>query len=147
MEHSTNTSSTSTEYSTNTCSTSRNVWKDAEVKCLLEIFQEENVLALFDGKRYKNAEIYKLVEQKMIERGYKSKSADQIKNKWKALKSQYSNCVKNNARSGMDRNECEYFGLLEEILGSRPSSALEGIDTDVIVEEINKNQLTLTIDR
>lgn len=115
----------------------RNIWTNREIVCMLEIFREEKILDLFDGKRYKNTEIYKLVEKKMVEKGFLNKSADQIKNKWKALKTQYNNCVKNNSRSGMDRSECEYFTLLEDILGIRPSSSLEGIDSDIIEVEEN----------
>ncbi|KAL1502744.1 hypothetical protein ABEB36_007846 [Hypothenemus hampei] len=64
----------------------------------------------------------------MEKKGFKAKSPEAIKNKWKALKIAYYKCKKNNNKSGVDRTECEFFNILDEILGTRPSAILEGID-------------------
>lgn len=123
--------------------TTRNIWLEWEVLNLLEIIREEKIHQLFDGKRYKNAEIYKLVESKMKEKGVINKNAEQIKNKWKALKTSYTSCKKSNSVSGAQRNECDYYEILDDILGTRPSSVLEGLDIEVELDPtISESELS-----
>lgn len=98
-------------------STSRNFWTEKEVLAMLNIFVEKNINSLFDGRRFKNNEIYKMVYGELCKLGHSNKSIDQIKNKWKALKSAYYACIKSNNKSGEIRRESEYFQLLDEILG------------------------------
>ncbi|PSN54095.1 hypothetical protein C0J52_03093 [Blattella germanica] len=107
----------------------RNDWSDIEVTALLDVIRERNVHILFDGKRYKNNEIYRLIEEEMKMRGHTTKSAEQIKNKWKSLKSLYATCKKQHVKSGAGRRECVYYDQLDEILGSRPSTSVEGLDS------------------
>jgi hypothetical protein len=72
----------------------RNVWRENECLVLVEVFRQNNINKLFDGKKYKNAEIYKLVHSEMAKKGITNKSPEQIKNKWKALKVAYYKCKK-----------------------------------------------------
>nr|CAI5853182.1 unnamed protein product [Callosobruchus analis] len=99
---------------------------------LLQRCSEIEINKLFDGKRYKNTEIFNKIHTELLKRGITTKTPDQIKNKWKALKAAYTSCIEQNQLSGETRNECEYFSLLDEILGSRPTSQLTGIDSAVI---------------
>lgn len=107
----------------------RNLWTNEEILTLLEIIREKKINNLFDGKRYKNVEIYRLIEEEMEKRGYSTKNGEQIKNKWKSLKTAYNTCKKENTKSGAARKECDYFDILDEILGTRPSSSVQGLDT------------------
>ena len=108
------------------------MWNDSEVTCLLEICRDKQIIKMFDGKRYKNTEIYKLVFEEMVKKGHTGKTKEQVQAKWKALKHAYVVCKRDNTVSGVDRKECQYFELLDEILGSRPSSnTTEGVDSGV----------------
>lgn len=108
---------------------SRNFWTDEEVQAMLEIFIEKKITELFDGKKCRNTEIFKLIHSEMVKKNILTKNIDQIKNKWKALKTLYYKTIKSNKKSGESRSECQYFYLLDEILGSRPASQMSGIDS------------------
>jgi hypothetical protein len=103
----------------------RNIWREHECRCMLDVFREHNINKLFDGKKYRNAEIYKLVHSEMIKKGVTNKSPEQTK--WKSMKVAYYKCKKSNNTSGTERTECDFFDSLDEILGTRPSANLEGV--------------------
>jgi hypothetical protein len=105
------------------------------VQLLLDIFKEQNIIKLFDGKKYKNQDVYKKIHQEMAKNGVASKTVEQIKNKWKSLKTAYNNAKKNNKCSGSERMICDFFQDLDEILGSRPASSLAGIDSQEFSQE------------
>ncbi|PSN29096.1 hypothetical protein C0J52_28393 [Blattella germanica] len=70
-------------------------------------------------------------------RGHTTKSAEQIKNKWKSLKSLYATCKKQHAKSGARRRKCDYYDQLNETLGSREGldSFNEAIPEAIMLEE------------
>jgi hypothetical protein len=74
---------------------------------------------MLDGKRHGNAHIFKLVEDELKKRGF-TKSAEQIRVKWKHLKSVYYQVKRQNLVSGASRNESPHWDLLEELLSERP---------------------------
>jgi hypothetical protein len=82
----------------------RNVWRENECLVLVEVFRQNNINKLFGGKKYKNAEIYKLVHSEMAKKGITNKSPEQIKNKWKALKVAYYKCKKKTQVARIARN-------------------------------------------
>ncbi|KAL1489059.1 hypothetical protein ABEB36_014004 [Hypothenemus hampei] len=104
----------------------RNIWRENEVTTMLQIFNEKNITNLFDGK--KNAK----------KKGITSKTPETIKNKWKALKTAYYKCKKYNNNSGADRTECEFYNILDEILGTRPA-VLEGMHAPVDLQKKQGN--------
>ena len=67
----------------------RPFWTDAETLDLLEIFMEKNIMKLFDGKRYRNNEIYKMISTELLKRGYVDRDEKQIEYRWKNLKKSY----------------------------------------------------------
>jgi hypothetical protein len=105
------------------------------VQLLLDIFKEQNIIKLFDGKKYKNQDVYKKIHQEMAKNGVARKTVEQIKNKWKSFKTAYNNAKKNNKCSGSERIICDFFEDLDEILGSRPASSLAGIDSQEFSQE------------
>ncbi|GLV33320.1 hypothetical protein CBL_11759 [Carabus blaptoides fortunei] len=105
---------------------------------------------LMDGKKHKHIEIFKSLENDMKERGF-IKTASQMKIKLKHLKEMYFKCKRNNSRSGSKRETFQYYDLMDELLGSRPSSAVVensdiGIDSSLVetymFEEANIIQLS-----
>lgn len=122
----------------------RNVWRQHECEVMLEVFREHNINKLFDGKKYKNAEIYKLVHAEMVKKGVTNKTPEQIQTKWKSLKVAYYKCKKLNNTSGKERTVCDFFDSLDEILGSRPSANLDGVDAVDIPP--GESQVTVEID-
>ncbi|KAL5246427.1 hypothetical protein ACI65C_013835 [Semiaphis heraclei] len=98
-----------------------NSWSDKEVKDLLVIFKEKNIMSALDGKRYRNGEILGAVQIEMTALGY-NKTVEQIRAKWKALKHLYKDKEYCNRKSGNDRKDGgEWDEELDELLKSRPS--------------------------
>ncbi|KAF0759458.1 Uncharacterized protein FWK35_00006108 [Aphis craccivora] len=93
-------------------------WSDKEVKDLLAIFKEKNIMCALDGKRYRNGEILGAVQIEMTALEYK-KTVEQIRAKWKALKHLYKDKEYCNKKSGNDRNDGgEWDEELDELLKS-----------------------------
>jgi hypothetical protein len=59
----------------------RNFGQPFEVQLHLDIFKEQNIIKLFDGKKYKKQDVYKKIHQEMAKNGVASKTVEQIKNK------------------------------------------------------------------
>lgn len=107
----------------------RNIWTDPEVQCMLDIMRDKKVLSLLDGKKYKNKNIYIMIEKEMNNFGFKNKSAEQIILKWRKLKAEYIKTVNKNKISGTGRSTCPFYDELNEILAIRPSASFVGVDT------------------
>lgn len=56
----------------------------------------------------------------MLKHGMPNKTSTQIQNKWKSLKSKYTNTIKKNQTSGEVIAECEFLDKLHQILATRP---------------------------
>lgn len=106
----------------------RNIWKDSEVKVMLEIIKEKHILQLMDGKTRRNKTIFIEIEKEMRNKGF-DRNADQIRSNFKFLKSEYNSVKRNNNKSGAERKTCLFFEILEELLSSRPAVKFSGVDT------------------
>lgn len=95
----------------------RNLWRRNEIKCLLDIFKEKDILNLIDKKVLSVKDIYKNVEKEMIKRGFHKKNAKQIHNKWHQIKSAYI-CRQKNHRIDVysTANFLEFHNDVEELL-------------------------------
>ncbi|KAL1488694.1 hypothetical protein ABEB36_014493 [Hypothenemus hampei] len=71
----------------------------------------------------------------MVENGY-NKDAQNMKIKFKNLKTEYHKVRKANSVSGAGRQTCKFYDLLHDLLGDRPTASMEGIDSS----EINNQQ-------
>ena len=65
-----------------------NNWGEAEVVCLISIWQERSVANILDGKD-RNNKAYEIMAQKMKEAGYTTRTAAVVQNKVKALRQAY----------------------------------------------------------
>ena len=66
-----------------------NNWGEAEVVCLISIWQERSVADILDGKD-RNNKAYEIMAHKMKEAGYTTRTAAVIQNKVKALRQAYT---------------------------------------------------------
>lgn len=63
-------------------------WSQEEVTTLLDLMLEQNVMQSFDDKKTRNSEIYRMLSQKLAERGF-HRLPDQLKHKFTKLKSEF----------------------------------------------------------
>lgn len=103
-------------------------WRSYEIVALLHIIKNKNIIQLMDGKVKRNKKIYEEIELELKKDGIE-KSFNQIRTKFKAMKSDYLKTKRHNAISGNSRQECDHFELLEEIFQSRPLASVSGMDT------------------
>lgn len=99
-------------------------WKEDETALMLAQLKELNILKYMDGRKTRNGDLFKKVAQQLRDAGF-ARSADQVRIRWKHLKSGFYQSRKNKGTSG--RNTV----ALEELLGPRPSSQVnhDGEDT------------------
>lgn len=67
----------------------RNMWSHEETVAMLAIMDEKKCLQYFDGKKYRNSEIYKMIANEMKAKGFSAKNEKQIDFRWKNIKSLY----------------------------------------------------------
>ncbi|KFB48794.1 hypothetical protein ZHAS_00016805 [Anopheles sinensis] len=88
----------------------RNLWKYDETMEMLQIMKTNNFVRQFSNKHNKNMQIFRMIEQQMSARGYKTKSAEQICVRWKNIKNQYIKVKRSNSK-----NLQELFAFYEEM--------------------------------
>lgn len=96
---------------------------------MLSIIKNKEILRLLDGKRYRNGDIFKIVEEELKKRGFQ-KTVLQIRTKFKTLKAAYYKVKRHNNTSGADKLTCPFYEELDELLHVRPMCSLQnGVDT------------------
>ncbi|KAF5301446.1 hypothetical protein FQA39_LY02175 [Lamprigera yunnana] len=125
-------------------------WGEEETKTFLKLCIEHNIIKLMDGKRHKHIEIFKLVEEKLKDKGF-IKTASQLQIKMEHLKELYYNCKKTNNTSGKRRREFLYYEQMYILLNTRPKTfALEedvtanGVDTSAKEDFVEANVRVLS---
>uniref|UniRef100_A0A182K4C7 Myb/SANT-like DNA-binding domain-containing protein n=1 Tax=Anopheles christyi TaxID=43041 RepID=A0A182K4C7_9DIPT len=88
----------------------RNIWKYEETKEMLQIMQDNSYAGSFSSKHKQNMEIFRKIENKMIESGYPYKNYMQIGVRWKNLKNLYTKAKRSNSK-----NEQQLFPFYEEM--------------------------------
>ncbi|XP_067625886.1 uncharacterized protein [Eurosta solidaginis] len=116
----------------------RNIWRERDVVEMISIIKERHILKLLDSKVKRNRCIFEEVARELNSKGI-NKDAIQIRAKFKTLKCDYYKAKRHNNKSGAGRQTCEYFELLDEVLGNRPAVAAEGEDTSQV--EVNSNNM------
>ncbi|XP_039253160.1 uncharacterized protein LOC120330329 isoform X1 [Styela clava] len=134
-------------------STLKTKWEGSEIKTMLGIVQEMNLVGLLDQKKSRSEVLYKEVEKQLTAKGYEKRfentivmllsgsllipnfrkmcwlfskissftNFQQIRNKVKALRSNFNKIVRLNSVSGAAHKTCEYYDELYEIFGHRPA--------------------------
>uniref|UniRef100_A0A182WBJ7 Myb/SANT-like DNA-binding domain-containing protein n=1 Tax=Anopheles minimus TaxID=112268 RepID=A0A182WBJ7_9DIPT len=88
----------------------RNIWKYDETKEMLQIMLDNNYAGSFSNKHKQNMEIFRSIEHKMVESGYRYKNFLQIGVRWKNLKNLYTKAKRSNSK-----NEQQLFPYYEEM--------------------------------
>lgn len=118
----------------------RNLWRDAEIKALLDIIEKEKILNMINEKKFRNEQIFRFVESEMHTRGFTRKNYQQIWTKWKFLKSSYVTTTRHNSVPGNTPRTCDYYFLLDRILHDDccpsvvASAATPGLDVNGGIE-------------
>lgn len=75
----------------------RNLWREDEMLCMLDIFKDYKALELLNDKNTKGEEVFQEIEKEMSKMGYRKKNYNQIWTKWKFLKSTYTTSRRSNS--------------------------------------------------
>ncbi|XP_065109910.2 uncharacterized protein [Paramisgurnus dabryanus] len=96
--------------------TIRHFWNEKETDFLLQTLKEMNIDRYKDGRKNRNSLIFRKVCAKHKAAGYR-RSCDQVKHRWKTLKSIYYKAKRQNVTSS---DAFKHFDTMEEIFGHRP---------------------------
>ncbi|KAA0709093.1 hypothetical protein E1301_Tti013707 [Triplophysa tibetana] len=96
---------------------SRHFWGEEETDVLLQTLKEMNIDRYKDGRKRRNSLIFRKVCAKHKAMGF-LRSCDQVKHRWKTLKSIYYKAKRQNISSS--DGAFKHFDTMEEIFGHRP---------------------------
>ncbi|XP_008425258.1 trihelix transcription factor GT-3a-like isoform X1 [Poecilia reticulata] len=99
-------------------------WNEEEVKALLKIWADENVLKLL-LTTHKNKQVFKLISGDMEALGF-PRTASQCRTKVKKLRQQYvkiRNMLRNNGSTGDAKEQFPWYDELDAMLGNLPTSS------------------------
>ncbi|KAL2088030.1 hypothetical protein ACEWY4_016858 [Coilia grayii] len=96
-------------------------WSKFETLMFLQSLREADVISALDGKRQRNAVIFKGVARDLSKKGV-NKPWEALRTKWKSLKAKYLAEKRESSRSGAGGGvrRFEYYEELDQILGSTP---------------------------
>lgn len=98
----------------------RNFWRRNEVKCMLKVFKELQVVQLLDQKVLPVNDIYKRVEMEMARRGYNKKNGKQIQSKWSQMKSAHICRKRNHNPDFYKTKDVEFRDEVGELIDTDP---------------------------
>ncbi|XP_061428283.1 uncharacterized protein LOC133355041 [Lethenteron reissneri] len=97
-------------------------WSDAETRVLLKLIQDINVGTILDGKRQRNAAVFKKIQRELSLRGVE-KNWEAARWKWKALKAKYIAAKRAMGRNGAGTwTNFRFYSDMDKILGGRPNA-------------------------
>ncbi|XP_073678306.1 uncharacterized protein [Garra rufa] len=105
-------------------------WTERETNIMLTILEEMDIMKCLDGRKNRNGEIFKRVAERMGEEGY-MRSTEQVRTRWKVLKTTYYRAKKQNNTSGSNPSSFQYFKTMHDILGHRPMSNISENGVDI----------------
>ncbi|KAI7795045.1 hypothetical protein IRJ41_007376 [Triplophysa rosa] len=104
-------------------------WSATETT-LLHFVKEQKIVERLDGCKSRNNELFKQVFEKLQEAGI-NRSVEQIKNRWKALKSGYYKAKSHNNKIGESPANFLFYNIMDEIMGERPLVTVAAHAVDV----------------
>ena len=114
-------------------------WTDEET---LKLWSEDKIQEELDGCK-KNKHIYDKIAASMTKAGF-DRTFDQCRLKVKKLRGEYRKVKDGNNKNREDRKEWKYFEVIDDILGTRPSTKLEVLldmledEEEVIEDNVHK---------
>ncbi|KAL2083739.1 hypothetical protein ACEWY4_021512 [Coilia grayii] len=98
----------------------RNNWSRAETLLFLTAIWEADVISALDGKRQRNADVFKKLSAVLSQRGM-DKNWEALRNKWKTMKARYLADKRASMKSGTKgKINYAFWEEMDVILGSRP---------------------------
>uniref|UniRef100_A0A182IP28 Myb/SANT-like DNA-binding domain-containing protein n=1 Tax=Anopheles atroparvus TaxID=41427 RepID=A0A182IP28_ANOAO len=88
----------------------RHLWTYDETLEMLNIMVEQESLKAMNGRPFRKEKAFRLIQEEMVRRGYRSKDAKQIEYRWKNIKKRYVDIQKN-----PDAEEDATFQYYDEI--------------------------------
>ncbi|XP_028296179.1 trans-L-3-hydroxyproline dehydratase isoform X2 [Gouania willdenowi] len=117
-------------------------WSMLETTLLLNILKECRIGERLDGRKVRNSDLFNQVHEKLTESGV-SRSVEQIKNRWKSLKSLFYKAKLSMNTGGAAPISFPFYHLMDEIMEGRP---LSGGDDTGLDFEFPEDSLTGTQD-
>ena len=109
-------------------------WYATETNVLISILKEENIIERLDGRKFWNSDLFKTVHDKLKEVGVDC-TVEQIRNRWKTLKSAYYKAKLHNNRSGVDPTNFPFYDQMDEVMCGWPLSNVGENGVDVGFQE------------
>lgn len=98
--------------------------------CLIKTLKEFQILKYMDGRKTRNGDLFKKVSVE-LEKSKFIRSAEQVRVRWKALKTAYYKAKRANDISGHDPQTSPFYAEMDELLGHWPLSTVEDRGVDV----------------
>ena len=102
-------------------------WSMEETNCLLSVWASPEFQLKMDDKCIRKSKLYAELVAELAKEGF-NRTADQIINKLKKLKSDYRDAKKELSKSGAGTEDVDYpfYDLMDSALGHRPANQLSG---------------------
>ncbi|XP_054593358.2 zinc finger protein with KRAB and SCAN domains 2 [Nothobranchius furzeri] len=116
-------------------------WSVSDTNALLDVLKELKIVERLDGRKSRNSELFIQVHERLKEAGI-DRTVEQIKNRWKSLKTAYYKAKNHNSRSGFDPSSFPFYRAIDKFMAARPLSnvPLFGVDVgfeDEVVDRCN----------
>ena len=104
-------------------------WSEDETYFLIDLLKEARISEHLDGRKARTTEILQMVAHKFNEAGIR-RTYDQIKNRWKVLKTAYFKAKAHNSVSGADPATSPYYDAMDDMMGHHPLAnvGVHGVD-------------------
>ncbi|KAL2099546.1 hypothetical protein ACEWY4_003940 [Coilia grayii] len=100
-------------------------WTEAETLHLIRTLKEHQILKYMDGRKTRNGDLFKKVSKELAKANF-CRSAEQVRVRWKSLKTAYYKAKRANDVSGHDPQTSPFYTEMNDLLGHRPLSTVEG---------------------
>lgn len=106
-------------------------WDVKETELFLEILKELDMMKCLDGRKVRNNTLFKVAHRRMTAAGYR-RSVDQLKFRWKLLKSAYYKCKREPNSTAPTKIQCwwRYEKTMMAIMESRHPLVGAGVIAD-----------------
>ncbi|XP_061919614.1 uncharacterized protein LOC133660272 isoform X2 [Entelurus aequoreus] len=104
-------------------------WAEEETSLLLQQLKHVNISKFLDGRKTRNGQVFKKVAKEMAGAGF-SRTAEQVRVKWKRMKRLYYQTKKDSRRNLHIALLCPHYQLIEDLIGRPPASGSESLPED-----------------
>lgn len=104
-------------------------WEVEETELFLEILKELDMKKCLDGRKNRNGKLFKVAHRRMTMAGY-HRSVDQLKVRWKVLKSAYYKCKRQPDSNCQIQGWWRYEKTMIAIMESRHQFVGSGVNSD-----------------